>query len=483
MEALAQLYIVAHQYEKALECYLDLDVSDRASSSSARGRSASLFVTPASSGATPAPAQAQSVPAPHKSGAAGRDPSALLDDAAITTGETSVQENIDKAEYRLVFDLIVRQNLFRTIERKILNLVRLSRPLSATLLLTHMSKLPIRAIAQQLSADRRLLLWYLHLLFTDPTALEIYGSDQDYGDLHALQVQLYAEFTPKVTYSASGTEDGCDSAGAEALPAMAGADEAPPAPVRLALSSNHGLPPSPLMKFLQSGLAPLDLALQACEKQSPPLYREMVFIYAEMGETRRALQLHLKHVGDMSAAIAFVEHEIGRSQDVRRRFGGDFRSVAAAATKLQASGGGVGGAGTDESKSQTSQTLRWSVLPAATANLDTHYADSVLWRDLVDFALERPVMLGQLLDHLGICKLDPLNVLPKVREGTCIPHLRVRLLRALRSLQFQKLVCQRSTVLLEADALDLSREQNQGQRRAMKVRAYRCTSKLYYIAS
>ena len=73
------------------------------------------------------------------------------------------EENNEKSKYRHVFLLIEKQNLFNVVSNKIVNLIRLSRPLSAKLLIQHIDKLPARHIAAQLikTGDRRLLHWYV----------------------------------------------------------------------------------------------------------------------------------------------------------------------------------------------------------------------------------------------------------------------------------------------------------------------------------
>ena len=100
----------------------------------------------------------------------------------------------ESAHYKHVFDLIEKKNLFSTISSKIINILRLSKPLSRKLLVSHIDKLPVHLVATQLAAvDERVLLWYLEALFAD--AFEAYSS-KDHADWHARQIELYVKFAP-----------------------------------------------------------------------------------------------------------------------------------------------------------------------------------------------------------------------------------------------------------------------------------------------
>ena len=57
---------------------------------------------------------------------------------------------------------------------------------------------------------------------------------------------------------------------------------------------------------------PLPLALQECEKRSPPLFHEMVYILARMDQKREALGLLLREIGSAYDAIRFVESQKDR---------------------------------------------------------------------------------------------------------------------------------------------------------------------------
>jgi len=317
------------------------------------------------------------------------------------------------------------------------NLVRLSRPLAARLLLTNIDKLPIRSVAQQLSSDRRLFLWYLHLLFTDPLAREIYADELEYADLHARQVQLYAEFMPKSTLYGRHKRSNVGSVGS-----VGSVEESSDVVPEQVLPKRATTTDSDLLVFLKSGLAPLDLALVECEKQQPPLYREMIYILAHMGNQRKALHLHLSEIGDVGLAIEFIDSQLDSYIGNKRRYGQKLTSV-------------------DTTDSTTSLHT-------------AHYVECQLWDDLVDYSLSHTSYLTKVLDYLGMCKLNPVSVLTKVPPHAQVPYLKLRLMRLLEHIKFQGALNQRSNALQEVDALNLLRQQNQGQRRAMKVSSLFC---------
>lgn len=206
MEALAHLYILSHQHEKALTFYLDIQMIRNTFTKSNYNY---IFVK----------------------------------------DENEMKNQI--IEYRHIFELIEKQNLFRMIENRILYLVKLSRYLSGKLLVSNIDKLPIRFIAQQLGPERQLLLWYLHLIFTDTTARDIYSNEHEFGDLYARQIQLYAEYMPKITQSKVTSTN-----------SLSITENEPETDVLL-LDTAKVYADSDLLKFLKAGFAPalLDFAL------------------------------------------------------------------------------------------------------------------------------------------------------------------------------------------------------------------------------
>jgi hypothetical protein len=432
IEAQAHLYTIAQMYEKAVNCYLDPRIADRIASA---------------------------VPVPY-------DKHFLPD---IDDGR---QEK--STDYRFVFDLIERQNLFKVVSNKVNNLVRLSRQHSAKLLLAHIDKLPIRSVAQQLSADRRLFLWYLHLLFSDPNAREVYSDDQEYADLHGRQVQLYAELMPKtvgpintaaVIATAAAASMRSNAVDNNTAPAMSTTLDAIPDQV---IPNRPSTQDSDLMVFLKSGLAPLDLALQECEKQAPPLYKEMIYILAQMGNQRKALHIHMAECGDVGLAIEFVESQLDQYIGSRRRHG----QKLGAKKLVQTQDGSAVSSSAISAVSSGGNKDPSTVIAEDVDLYSSHYVECQLWDDLIEYSLTHYTFLVQLLDYLGMCKLNPVTVISKIPPKAHIPHLKLRLMRILDQLKFQRSVSMRSNALQEEDALNLMRQQNQGQRRAMKVRIY-----------
>jgi hypothetical protein len=96
-----------------------------------------------------------------------------------------------------------------------------------------------------------------------------------------------------------------------------------------------------------------------------------------------------------------------------------------------------------------------------------------LWDDLIAFALRHNDFLVRLMDFMGICQLDPTIVLHRVDPHETIPHLRQKLIRIIHQQHFQVFSTDKCAVVLENDALALLRQQNQGQRRAIKVESNR----------
>jgi hypothetical protein len=231
MEAKAQLHLWAGDFKQALNCYLDISYPEELDTSS--------------------------------------------------SGSASAQEKDDKDTYAHVFELIERKGLHNEARDRVLNLVRMSKQLSASMLLKNMAKFPIPTVVRQLKIDRRLLHWYLHTLFCK---YDRYNIDSEYAEYHVSQVSLYAEFAPTSSFlsrrvaALNNSSNDLDSAiNDDAL--------------SLIESSNRpATPESDMMVFLRtSKFYPIDLALRECEKRKPPLFAEMVYILDLKGLRREAL--------------------------------------------------------------------------------------------------------------------------------------------------------------------------------------------------
>lgn len=155
-----------------------------------------------------------------------------------------------------VFDFIEKHNLHDSLHDKALSLMQLDGKKGVALLVQHRYAVPPYEVVSQLQKAgtdekyRYLLHLYLHELFEkDPTSGK---------DFHDLQVELYAEYEPRL-----------------------------------------------LLPFLRSSnYYSLDKAYNVCTRRS--LSREQVYILGRMGNSREALSLIITKLNDMQEAIEFV---------------------------------------------------------------------------------------------------------------------------------------------------------------------------------
>jgi hypothetical protein len=169
-----------------------------------------------------------------------------------------------------VFDFIAKNRLFPSVQNKIVLLVQLDAQRAISLLVNHSEQITPAMVVSQLkeatsqaaqsqgpNSARGTMKWrlwlhqYLHQLFE--------MSPNAGFEFHALQIELYAEFAPKL-----------------------------------------------LMNFLTSSNSyPLELAYKICESKG--LVQEMVFILGRMGNARQALHLIMEKLADIPQAIEFVK--------------------------------------------------------------------------------------------------------------------------------------------------------------------------------
>ncbi len=148
-----------------------------------------------------------------------------------------------------VFDLLEEYSLFDSVP--IRQLLEFKPERAIELFVQHTDRVPIReVVAQLLPTNRKVLHMYLHRLF---------GIDMHIAsEFHELQVELYAEYDRK-----------------------------------------------DLLPFLrQSNHYPLEPALKVCRDRE--LYPEMVFILGRMGNSKEALTLIIKKLGNVTMAIEYV---------------------------------------------------------------------------------------------------------------------------------------------------------------------------------
>jgi hypothetical protein len=241
LETQGKLYILSDLYENALNCYLQIPT-----------------------------------------------PIGLENDIIEGYGNSLINEPViseRSSHYKYVFELIEKHSLYDCIKEKIFNLIRLSKELSANLLVRNLEKLPVSLVARQLRTDNKILHWYLHTLFS--RIPEQYNT-QEFADYHIMQVSLYAEFAPKFIKT---VDDSPKSSNGQGL-----ADQWVDTP-ELSTKPHQVVVESDFLLFLStSTYAPLEIALKECERRRPPLYPEIIYILARMGNKKEALSLLLREV-------------------------------------------------------------------------------------------------------------------------------------------------------------------------------------------
>jgi vacuolar protein sorting-associated protein 41 len=276
MEGLAQLYLWSKKYEKALNTYLDINyalVSESQDNASGVSRSRRTVTE-----------ESVQVHASEKT-------------TAMTMASPQAHRSEERANFIHVFELIEKESLYEVVQHKILNLFRLSRELSVSMLTKHVDRFPVAAVVRQLRVDKRLLKYYLHYLFTK---YEAYNNDRQYSEYHIMQVALYAEFAPKFEkpqidieslspwgqqQSNQAYSSGTSSSSSQTSPRLADNFAE-----LIGLKGKNHYEDSEFMSFLRaSKFYPLDYALRECEKRKPPLYYEMVYILDLKGSRRDAL--------------------------------------------------------------------------------------------------------------------------------------------------------------------------------------------------
>jgi vacuolar protein sorting-associated protein 41 len=236
-EVKAQLYVFGGQYERALNCYLDIKYPGPLSSSSS--------------------------------------------ESLLSQGEL-------KHTHVRVFELIEKEELFDVVRDKVVNLIRLSSELAGNLLVNNVDKLPIASVVAQLRTDRRVLHWYLHTMFTRH---EPYNNDPVYLEYHVMQISLYAEFAPKFAPQTANPPSPSGRGSSSSSSDPGGWNDNLP---ELVLPSRSKAPESEFLHFLRTTklFTDIDLpsrALKECEKRRPPLYNEMIYLLDVQGSRREAL--------------------------------------------------------------------------------------------------------------------------------------------------------------------------------------------------
>ncbi len=344
----------------------------------------------------------------------------IENDPAVMASSSAVSSDIDLVyDYSTVFAMIVYNDLFGSIQDKLWTVSRLDKIKACDFFVTHRDKFSIPSVVQQLRNDRKCLYFYLHELFT--SVRDEYNV-QDLAEYHALQVTLYAEFAPPFTRSDANGNSCTEIEEADNTmdvnkddDSLADIDSG----MKMILNNNkitgssvsndpdkNNNKDSVFLKFLiLSDFAPLDVALTECEKQNPPLYNELVYIHTKMGNIRLALDILLREIGDVKAAIEFVE---------------------------------------------TNDPQLWGAL--------TEYclSDGKLLGQVLDYAGISP-------------NVSPATIISQIPPKLHLPRLRKRLLLLNNLSTFRQFVTDRCNEILADDTVTLQRSLNQLKRRAVKV--------------
>lgn len=241
-----------------------------------------------------------------------------LNDADCIDKDQKGKNNVVPYDFSYIYDLIERENQFSAVKDSISGLMKFSVKSCVNFLVKFVDKIPIQSVVQQLRVhdkDRPALHWYLHMCFT--SIPEIYNT-QEYAEYHGLQVSLYAEFAPKfrkpniskeavlmpekLLFNPRFLKGKAGQLASEAQDHERENEDTVDNSIDIDDRSDW------FGAFLKkSHFAPMKLALKECERRRPPLYNEMVFIHAKLGNLKTALELCLREIGDIYKAIEFVE--------------------------------------------------------------------------------------------------------------------------------------------------------------------------------
>ena len=201
------------------------------------------------------------------------------------------------------FRLIETQNLFVYASERVLGLFKISISGALHFLGIHRDRFRVASIVRQLRAYRLLQLEYLNYMFFK---FRDYYNTETYKEFHVLQVALYADFpVSKYTRRASYSSRGDDIFHPRGKSLRFHPDASKHKRVEPLLDP---VSDSDFITFLRfSNYAPLELALEECQSRQPPLHHEIVYILNMLGRKEEALNLLVLEIGDMRAALAFVE--------------------------------------------------------------------------------------------------------------------------------------------------------------------------------
>jgi hypothetical protein len=488
LAALGVLYVQRQEYEMALNCLLDAAVALAPYRVGERDRE-ELALLELYKGVVGLPqAEEPEGSSSNNNGDNASSPSPSSPSLSSMDGSSSsgMHPPEELHDFSYVFSFLESQCLFAAISNRLLALVRLDRTGAISFFLRHHDRIPVAAVVQQLrggstssasaggSGDRYALYWYLHLVFL--RFPETYNT-LHFAEYHALQVTLYAEHAPAQNPHGAGGGSNRNIAISPQQP-MAPLDSRL-FPSRDLYGSNNissgsgvsgdgsadGGRAGFFLYFLKRAhLAPLELALKECERHTPPLYHEIIYIYAKLGHLEKALALLLKRGGDVRQAIDFVETFYGQGQLAA---GGDASTSIGSRT------------GTNNISELTSSSSGHSVDSLASASsLDGGKSAQAgaLWKLVIDHCLKDARAMSELLQVVGLCHLSPASVIKRLPDQMRLPDLKGRLVHLHSLRDFKSFVTDRCNDILAEDTVGLQKRLNQLQRKSVKVnpRATRC---------
>jgi hypothetical protein len=227
---------------------------------------------------------------------------------------------------------------------------------------------------------------------------------------------------------------------------------------------------SDFINFFKSGLADLTLSLYECQTHVPvPLFAEMIFIYSVKGERRKALTILLNEIGDVSLAVDLIEDQFDSGIMLALEDSGSSKRTGQRFTSSSMPVGSL----SPTSFSSVDHQISFSPL-----NIASPISSVELWNDLFRYVLEHVESLPELLDNLGVSRVDSEKVMKIIPPQLMIPHLRKRMLKMLQELKFKEEIFLFSKGICEDDALSLLCQKNNGQRRAIKIdsKQIRCSA-------
>eukprot|EP01038_Epipyxis_sp_PR26KG_P008152 gene8152-11033_t len=372
--------------------------------------------------------------------------------------QKSHNNNNKQEEYKHVFDLIEKQTLFSLVEHKIINLVRLSPLLSSKLLINNIDKLPVKSVVSQLSNDNKLLFWYLHLLFEE--AYDIFSNKTEYSDLYAKLAELYAD-----NASVSSTDNNNNNL--ISVPTATAVSLT----VDTTLNNDNNVQISPTRSpnnmnstissnnnnnstIFTTNSTKVSSSVTAVVTNSSPKRPGLPSPPSLLSNTAPTSSFdfnnnnnnnNLNHDNNSNSSLSEEEiliiqqkHKQKQYELIQQSFTTEFDIVFQQTKQNFSSQNNI-------YYNHNSDFLKFlkSGLPSLEYSLTLYY--------------------------LGLSRLDPVLAIHAIPSSYSIQQLKLKLIRILKREYFHLFINEKCNIMLKDDALSLLRQQNQGQRKAMKV--------------